>query len=115
VLLEKLSQVFKQNSKAHWLELCQKAGIPASPINTLTEAFTDIQATQRNLVETLQHPLLEKLQVIASPFKASGGSSKLAPPLLGQHTSEILQQVLGMTKETVDHLISTNVIHQPES
>jgi crotonobetainyl-CoA:carnitine CoA-transferase CaiB-like acyl-CoA transferase len=109
-LLEHLSTIFKQNSKTYWLELCQKASIPASPINALTEAFADSQAEQRNLIETLQHPLLGNLQMVASPFKASGGSSNIAPPLLGQDTSDILQNILGMKSEEIERLEQAGVI-----
>jgi crotonobetainyl-CoA:carnitine CoA-transferase CaiB-like acyl-CoA transferase len=109
-LLEHFLTIFKQKTKAHWLELCQKANIPASPINTLTEAFSDSQAEQRNLVETLQHPLLGNVPMIASPFKASGNSSTLAPPLLGQDTSDILQNVLGMSVEEVEGLEQAGII-----
>lgn len=109
-LLGKLSSIFKQHTTSHWLELCQSASIPASPINTLTEAFADVQAKQRGLVQTLQHSLLGNLQMIASPFKASGGSSQLAPPLLGQDTSNILQDVLGMRREDVAGLEQAGVI-----
>lgn len=109
-LIEQLSQVFKQQTKAHWLELCKNANIPASPINTLAEAFADVQTEQRNLIETLQHPLLGNLQMIASPFKASGSSSTLAPPLLGQDTRDILQDVLGMSGEDVERLEGAGVI-----
>ncbi len=103
-LLGKLSSFFKQNTKAHWLELCQNASIPASPINTLTEALADVQAAQRKLVETLQHPLLGDIQMMASPFKNSGSPSKVAPPLLGQDTLTILQEVLGMSNEELEGL-----------
>jgi crotonobetainyl-CoA:carnitine CoA-transferase CaiB-like acyl-CoA transferase len=109
-LLGNLSTIFKQNTKSFWLELCQHASIPASPINTLTEALADVQTGQRNLIETLQHPLLGSLQVIASPFKASGNSSEVAPPLLGQNTSDILQDVLGMSLENVERLEKAGVI-----
>jgi crotonobetainyl-CoA:carnitine CoA-transferase CaiB-like acyl-CoA transferase len=109
-LLEKLSTIFKQNAKAHWLELCQNATIPASPINTLTEAFTDLQAEQRGLIEVLQHPLLGNLRMIASPFKASGHSSPVAPPLLGQNTSDILKNVLGLSSEETERLEQSGVI-----
>ncbi|MGL4608425.1 MAG: CaiB/BaiF CoA transferase family protein [Trueperaceae bacterium] len=98
-LLETLSAIFKQNTKTHWLNLCQRANIPASAINTLTEAFADPQARERHLVETLQHSLLGNLQMIASPFKASGNSSNLAPPLLGEHTREVLEDVLGIHED----------------
>jgi crotonobetainyl-CoA:carnitine CoA-transferase CaiB-like acyl-CoA transferase len=109
-LLEHLSQIFKQNTKAHWLGLCKNAGVPASSINTLTEAFADKQTISRNLIETLVHPLLGNLPMIASPFKASGNSSTIAPPLLGQNTSDILQNVLGMSHEDVERLEQTEVI-----
>jgi crotonobetainyl-CoA:carnitine CoA-transferase CaiB-like acyl-CoA transferase len=111
-LLEQLSQVFKQDTKAHWLELCQQASIPASPINTLTEAFADGQTEQRNLIETVQHPLLGNLKMIASPFKNSGSSSTLAPPLLGQNTHDILRDILGMSNEEVKKLEGVGVIKQ---
>jgi crotonobetainyl-CoA:carnitine CoA-transferase CaiB-like acyl-CoA transferase len=109
-LLGHLTNIFKQHTKAHWLELCQKASIPASPINTLTEAFAEVQTEQRELIETLQHPLLGEFQMIASPFKALGGSSTLAPPLLGQHARDILKNVLGMSDEAVEKLESAGVI-----
>ncbi len=109
-LLEHLSTIFKQHTKAHWLELCKNSGVPASSINTLTEAFVDEQATSRNLIETLQHTLLGNLSMIASPFKASGNSSPLAPPLLGQDTKDILQNVLGMTDDEVGRLEQAGVI-----
>jgi crotonobetainyl-CoA:carnitine CoA-transferase CaiB-like acyl-CoA transferase len=109
-LLEKLSNVFKQHTKAHWLGLCKKAGVPASSINTLTEALSDEQTVSRHLVETLQHPLLSNLSMIASPFKASGHQGKLAPPLLGQDTLNILQGVLGISEEDVLRLEHSGVI-----
>jgi crotonobetainyl-CoA:carnitine CoA-transferase CaiB-like acyl-CoA transferase len=109
-LLEYLSHTFKKNTTAHWLELCKQASIPASPINTLTEAFADVQVQQRNLLETLQHPLLGNLQMIASPFKASGNMSKVAPPLLGQDTADILQTVLGRSKDDLERLEQAGVI-----
>jgi crotonobetainyl-CoA:carnitine CoA-transferase CaiB-like acyl-CoA transferase len=111
-LIERLSDVFKSKTKNDWLELCQKASIPASPINTLTEAFADVQTEQRNLIETLQHSLLGNLQMMASPFKASGSSSPIAPPLLGQDTSDILQRILGLNHDEVERLELANVIKQ---
>ncbi len=110
VLLGQLSRLFKQQPKAHWLTLCKNAGVPASTLNTLTEALADEQTHSRNLVETLQHPLLGNLTMIASPFKASGSASTLAPPLLGQDTADILRSVLGMSGEAVGRLEQAGVI-----
>jgi crotonobetainyl-CoA:carnitine CoA-transferase CaiB-like acyl-CoA transferase len=109
-LLEKLSSLFKQEPKGHWLELCKNVGVPASSMNTLTEAFADEQAASRNLVETLQHSLLGNLPMIASPFKASGHSSPVAPPLLGQDTASVLQSVLDINDEEIEKLAQAGAI-----
>jgi crotonobetainyl-CoA:carnitine CoA-transferase CaiB-like acyl-CoA transferase len=109
-LIEKLSSIFNQRSKTYWLQQFKNTGVPASSINTLTEAFADEQALSRNLVETLQHPLLGDLPMLASPFKASGHSSRLAPPLLGQDTLEVLQQVLHLSDEDIKDLEQAGAI-----
>ena len=70
-LIAKLSNLTKTQTKTYWLELCKNASVPASPINTLTEAFADEQSKARGLVEYLKHPVLGSLPMIASPFKAS--------------------------------------------
>jgi crotonobetainyl-CoA:carnitine CoA-transferase CaiB-like acyl-CoA transferase len=103
-LIEKLSNVTKMQTKTYWLELCKIANVTASPINTLTEVFEDEQSKARGLIEHLEHPLLGSLPMIASPFKASINTSKQAPPLLGQHTFEVLHKTLGLSKEELERL-----------
>jgi crotonobetainyl-CoA:carnitine CoA-transferase CaiB-like acyl-CoA transferase len=109
-LIAKLNQITKMQSKLFWLELCKQAGVPASPINTLTEVFEDEQVKSRDLIESLKHPLLGSLPMIASPFKASVNTSNLAPPLLGQHTFEVLHKTLGISKEALERLEKRGVI-----
>lgn len=109
-LLEKLSNLFKGQTKTYWLERCINAGVPASSINTLTEVFADEQTQARELIETLRHPLLGNLAMIASPFKASVSTTTVAPPLLGQDTADILQNILGMNAEELEGLEGAGVI-----
>jgi crotonobetainyl-CoA:carnitine CoA-transferase CaiB-like acyl-CoA transferase len=109
-LIAKLNQITKMQSKLFWLELCKQAGVPASPINTLTEVFEDEQVKSRDLIESLKHPLLGSLPMIASPFKASVNTSTQAPPLLGQHTFEVLHKTLGISKEALERLEKRGVI-----
>jgi crotonobetainyl-CoA:carnitine CoA-transferase CaiB-like acyl-CoA transferase len=100
----------KLKTKHYWLELCKKAGVPASPINSLTEAFADEQSKARRLIETLRHPTLGSLPTVASPFKASLNTQVSAPPLLGQHTFEVLQEQLGFSLDELEGLEQAGVI-----
>ncbi len=109
-LIAKLSNLTKIQTKTYWLELCKNASVPASPINTLTEAFADEQSKARGLVEYLEHPTLGSLPTIASPFKASLNTQVSAPPLLGQHTFEVLQEQLGLSREELEGLEQSGVI-----
>ena len=109
-LIAKLSQVTKSRIKSDWLELCKKANVPASPINTLTEAFADEQSKARELIEYLEHPKLGTLPIIASPFKHSVNTPVSAPPLLGQHTYEVLGHELGLSADELARLEEEGVI-----
>ena len=77
---------------AHWLEQCRGAGIPCSPIHTLEEAIHHPQVLARKLVQTNAHPVLGDLPSVAFPvrFNEEPAQSASAPPLLGQHTAEVL-------------------------
>ena len=80
---------------AHWLEQCRGAGIPCSPIHTLEEAIKHPQVVARKLVQTTPHPTLGELPSVAFPVRFEGepAQSRSAPPLLGQHTAEVLGEI----------------------
>lgn len=109
-LIAKLSSLTRTRRKHEWLELCKTANVPASPINTLTEAFADEQSQARELIEYLEHPVLGSLPTIASPFKHSVNTQVSAPPPLGQHTFEVLSQCLGLSREELMRLEQAGVI-----
>jgi crotonobetainyl-CoA:carnitine CoA-transferase CaiB-like acyl-CoA transferase len=87
-----LERHFRARSTADWLAALRAAGVPAGPINDLAAVFGDPQVLARGMVETVAHPTLGELRLPGIPFKlsASPASVRSAPPLLGQHTDEVL-------------------------
>lgn len=68
--------------------------MPCGPINDLDDVFADPQVRERGMVEAVEHPLAGEIDLMASPMKLSAtpASIRRAPPLLGQHTDEVLQE-----------------------
>ena len=71
------------------------AAIPAAPINDVPETFRDAQALARGLVVQIEHPALGEVRSIANPVRFSDMpvSYRLPPPMLGEHSEEILREV----------------------
>jgi crotonobetainyl-CoA:carnitine CoA-transferase CaiB-like acyl-CoA transferase len=100
ILVPLLQSIFKQEPSASWLEKFAIAKIPAGPINTVAEAIEDKQTRARGLIVQLEHPTLGTAKSIANPIRFSNTpvSYRLPPPLLGEHTTEVLQS-LGYSAE----------------
>ncbi|MFL6762686.1 MAG: CaiB/BaiF CoA transferase family protein [Sphingomicrobium sp.] len=101
-----VSEEISRRPAAEWLDQLEAAGIPAGPINTLTQALSDVQAQHREMVRTMAG-----IPVVASPLRFDGerSDSDLPPPELGQHTSDILT-ALGLTPDDVKRLRAAKVI-----
>lgn len=97
-LVPVLEDIFKQRSTEDWVNALETAGVPCGPINTVAQAFANPQVQSRGMQIQLPHPLAGQVPLMGSPMKFSGTpiEHKLAPPVLGQHAEEILEQVLGM-------------------
>lgn len=102
--------VLRKDTTLSWLARLQKAGVPCSPIHTLDQALEHTQLKARNVIVESQHPTLGKLQHIAYPvtFNSKPRDVKRAPPLLGQHTKEILE-FIGYKEEEVKRFIEIGV------
>ena len=102
VLVPLLETIMRTRSKADWLAALEAAKVPGGPINNLAEVFADPQVLQRGMVQTWQgehaHPLADALDLVASPLKLSATPvcHHRPPPLLGQHTAEVLHDWLGL-------------------
>lgn len=102
VLVPLLQEIFKQKPVAAWLEKLAAAEIPCAPINTAAEALDDAQTSARGLIVQLERSTIGTAKSIANPirFSSTPVSYRLPPPLLGEHTAEILQS-LGYSAEDV--------------
>ncbi|OZI24495.1 CaiB/BaiF CoA transferase family protein [Bordetella genomosp. 7] len=98
-LVPLLAGIMKQGRRDDWIARLEAAGVPCGPINNIAQAFAHPQAQARQLRREMPHPLGGTASVTASPlrFSASPVVYRSAPPLLGQHTAEILRDVLGRT------------------
>lgn len=110
-LIGHLVDLFGTRDLAHWLGLCEEIGLPAAPINSMDGVFSDPQSVARNLRVEVPHPTAGTVPLVSSPLNipTSPTEVRLPPPLLGQHTEEILLELLGMDSESVQDLLQEGV------
>lgn len=112
VLVPVLEEIMKGRTKSDWLSALEAAKVPCGAINNLDEVFSDPHVNQRGMVTQWDHPLQPLLRLVASPIKLSATPVRttLPPPLLGQHTDEVLRDLLHCSDERLCELRSTKVI-----
>ena len=105
-LLAALEPLFRRRPAAHWVAALGEAGVPAGPIRTLDQVFADPQVQSQGMRRALEHPVLGRLEVPGNPIGMSATPPVLQepPPLLGQHTDEVLQDVLGLDEAERERL-----------
>lgn len=111
-LIPLLESLMKTRTKADWLPALEAAKVPCGAINSLGEVFADPQVLERNMVSHWPHPIEPDLRLVASPIKMSRTPVRqdLPPPMLGQHTSEVLSEILGLPMDQQTLLRSKGVI-----
>jgi crotonobetainyl-CoA:carnitine CoA-transferase CaiB-like acyl-CoA transferase len=111
-LVPLLEALMLTRTKADWLNALEAAKVPCGAINTLGEVFDDPQVQARGMVNTWQHPMQADLKLVASPIKLSATPVRqdLPPPLLGEHTGDVLSEVLGWSNEQQTALRNQGVI-----
>ncbi len=107
-----LAQVFAGRSTDEWVQLLEAAGVPNGPINNIAQVFADPQVKARGVQIELEHASGARLPLVASPMRFSETriDYRLAPPLLGQHTDEVLSGLLGKSAAEIAQLRSAGVI-----
>jgi crotonobetainyl-CoA:carnitine CoA-transferase CaiB-like acyl-CoA transferase len=114
ILIPMIETHLQTRNGDEWLEKIHKAGVPAGPINTLDRVLNDPQVLAREMVAEMEGPLENaKIKTIGNPIKMSHTPIKepfSSPPGLGEHTREILEDLLGYPKEKLMDLNQKGVI-----
>jgi crotonobetainyl-CoA:carnitine CoA-transferase CaiB-like acyl-CoA transferase len=107
-----IGAALQQRSTAEWEERLLAADIPHAPVLSVGQALTQPQAAARHMVRPLEHPRLGPLDVVGSPvkFAQTDAVTPQAAPLLGEHTRQVLADVLGLEAGTLDELERDGVL-----
>jgi crotonobetainyl-CoA:carnitine CoA-transferase CaiB-like acyl-CoA transferase len=94
-LIAELESIFQTRHAAHWQALLEAADIPVAPVQTVAEALDSAQARALGIVREVAHPTAGRIRLVGSPLRFDGALPPIhrPPPLLGQHTAEILAEL----------------------
>jgi crotonobetainyl-CoA:carnitine CoA-transferase CaiB-like acyl-CoA transferase len=111
ILVALLNPVFAARTTADWIGLLEAANVPCGPINRIDQVFADPQAIARGLKITMPHAS-GPLELVASPIRLekTPPEYRSAPPLLGQHTDEVLSQMLALSDVEIARLRKSGVV-----
>ena len=111
-LVAEISAATSPYTSAQWIERLEAAGVPCAPVNTLAQAFSELDSGPQGMLQTLQHDEVGALQQLGIPFRfsRSPGSLDLPPPMLAQHTDEVLTSILARSAEQIAALRNVGTI-----
>ena len=109
---EKVSARLSQEGCDFWLEKLAEVKIPCAPVNDLEHALNDVQVQARNMVVTVPHPDGGEVQMPGNPVKmsATGEDTYTSPPLLGQHTDDVLRELLDKSDDDIAALRAAGTV-----
>jgi len=114
VLLSTLEEIFRRRTRAEWLAVLEEADVPNSPVLELPDAIRAEQAVHNRVVQRLDGA---ELDVIKLPVESDRWSPSPAtvPPVMGEHTDEVLGKLLGLDRERIDALVDAGVVARVEA
>ncbi len=107
-----IQEIFRKKTTAEWLALLESAGVPNGPINDIAQVFEEPQVRARGVKIELDHAAAGKLPLVASPMRFSGTplEYRLAPPLLGEHTDQVLKEFLKLNEAEIAKLRADGIV-----
>lgn len=107
-----IAEKLKGKSMEAWQRIFDAAAVPNGPINTIDKVMENEQVIAREMIVEVDHPVAGALKMPGIPIKLSGtpGEIKTASPLLGEHSEEILKEMMGLTDEEIEKLKAEKVI-----
>lgn len=114
-LVEAMNAVVITKTRAEWQAKFDEAGVPAGPVNSIGEALEQPQVLARDMVVEVEHPKMGRFRTLGCPIKFSGTPSEVSgpPPLLGEHTREILKTV-GYNDDDIDAMVQAGTVAEPK-
>ncbi|SFD54542.1 CaiB/BaiF CoA transferase family protein [Massilia yuzhufengensis] len=112
VLVPLLAEMVKERGRDAWIDLLEAVGVPCGPINDIGDVFANPQVQARDVAFELPHPTAGKVKLVRNPIRMSvtPATSDKAPPLLGQHTDEVLGDVLGLDEAEIAALRGKGIV-----
>lgn len=107
-----LNAIFKLRTTRAWVDALEAAGVPNGPINNIAQMFAEPQVVARSVKIDMDHPTAGKVSLVANPmrFSETPVEYKLPPPTLGQHTQEILREVLELDDAEIAQLHASKIV-----
>jgi crotonobetainyl-CoA:carnitine CoA-transferase CaiB-like acyl-CoA transferase len=107
-----VEEILRTRPSGEWLDKLSSAGIPCGKINSVAEALGSPHAQAREMVQTVRHPTAGEVKMLGVPFRFSDTPSSIRrpPPTLGQHTEEVLRDVLNLSDARIAELRAAKVI-----
>lgn len=113
ILIPMIEAVMRQKTSTEWIEAMRTADIPGGPVNTMDKVFATPQVQHRKMEIAMDHALAPgPIKLVGSPLKLSETpvTYEQAPPVLGQDTSEVLKNILGLTQAEIDELEKNKIL-----
>jgi formyl-CoA transferase len=115
---DRLAELFATRSTAEWMQRLEAEDVPCAPVNSLEKALRDPQVLNNDMVVETEHALGGTVKMIGNPIRFDGTDREerrrvTSPPLLGQHSVEILRE-MGYTEDSIQSLLAEGIIEQQD-
>lgn len=111
-LIPKLSKAMEAKTTAEWLEIFDRADVPAAPVNSMPEALREPQLHANGMIQAVDHPAIGTIHVSGSAFRFRGTDAGIRrhPPMLGEHNREVIVELLGYDENRFARLQADGIV-----